>query len=103
MKNKRCLSYLLVAVILSITIGLTTAEANQFDSFMQDLRNAPNVITAFREGLTIWVQVPGSSEYQVRGQEFADMICTWYTRDVGGSVCVRVFYGKRHTVGRSCN
>jgi len=103
MKNKRRTSYLLVAVILSIAIGSTIAEANQFDDFMKELKSAPGVITAFREELTLWVQVPGSSEFQARGQEFADMIAAWYTRAVGGVICVRVFYGDRRTIGRTCN
>jgi hypothetical protein len=78
------------------------AGSNKFDNFINELRGSHGVITAFREGLTLWVQVPGSSEFQARGQEFADMISAWYTRAVGGVVCVRVFYGNRRTIGRTC-
>jgi len=79
------------------------AEENKFDNFMEELKRAPGVITAFREGLTLWVQVSGTSEFQARGQEFADMISAWYTKEVGGLVCVRVFYGNRNTIGSACN
>lgn len=96
---------LLVVICLFVAISSTHSIASEdnFDAFMAELKKAPGVITAFREYTTLWVQVPGTLDFQVRGQEFADMILAWYLRDVGHIGCVRVFYGNRRTIGRACN
>lgn len=76
--------------------------SNKYENFLKDLRSAPGVISVDREYATLWVQVPGSQEFQARGQEFADMISQWYKAEMGQEICVRTYYGNRRTIGNSC-
>lgn len=90
-------------VVLLFWVISTLSNANPLDDFMAEIKTAPGVINVFREGLTIWVQVPGSSDFQSRGQELADMFAAWHRNKIGGlTPCFRVFYGDRRTVGNSC-
>ncbi len=105
MKIKYIVHFLLIIIYLFMAIHSTHSIASEdnFGSFMAQLKKAPGVITAFREAMTLWVQVPGTVEFQDRGQELANIILIWYMNVVGGDICVRVFHGNRHTIGRACN
>lgn len=85
-----------ILLISSLVFG------NNFDDFMKELSKAPGVIVAHREAATLWVKVAGTPDFKGRGQELAEMIADWYRAKVGGVICVRVYYGDRHTIGRAC-
>jgi hypothetical protein len=75
---------------------------NNFDDFMSELKEAPGVIAAHREAATLWVKVAGPPDFKERAQELAEKIADWYKAKVGGIICVRVYYGNRHTIGKAC-
>ena len=91
-----------ISLIAAILFVGNLVFAGSFEDFMNGLNKAPGVITAHRESATLWVKIPGSADYMARGQELAEMIADWYKAKVGGVICVRVYYGDRHTIGKSC-
>jgi len=70
--------------------------------YLNKLRSAPGVIVVHKESSTIWVKVQGTAEFRNRAQELAEMSARLYKYEVGGSICVRYYYGDRHTIGRAC-
>lgn len=94
---------LVLCGIISLTIGCDKAQAGSMQSFLSQVRSAPGVISATQEVGTVWVQVQGTQDFQARGQELADMMAAWHKAEVGGPICIRIFYGNRNTIGRACN